>query len=482
MGDNKGGSGRPPPSEMPTVAVENLIDRTTFDPRGFAPNTDDSEDATRIGNFDPTAVPKGEPVSLARPPSLPVRLPPISAEPVVTTEAGDSVQAFRKADLMALAGQGKPFTDSAPTAVFPPPLDLSQPAALAPLPLPKPASLARPEPAPAPPAAPPPPPPPPKLEAPVKLAPIQDQSLFEGFESLRFKGDPTPPPKLEPGLLVEQAPKVRPVDPADVRVTAAESPASPYTTFDIPPALQVVLVPAPMVAAPPKAPIAKVPLAPAVTEAAASSAPKLTLPSPGGSTPPPGSGLPKPKVRSTSTTPKGGTAVDRSLDPVLPPEEPKKKKKERATKVSAPREGLSNDELASAVVTGDAMARAIPLVLMAFTVLAAIAVSIKLFSKDTGPNQTHVQLRFLPMGKQDGPLVKPSMKPSRFEFDTVPPGLLVLYENEVLGRTPFSADLQIELSPSVAAEISSPYYEAWVGELQKGTMGEYKIFALLKPK
>lgn len=477
MADNNGGRGRPPPSEMPTVALENLVDRTTFDPRGFAPPADDSEDATRIGNFDPTAVPKGEPVSLSRPGSLPVRLPQISAEPVPAPEAGDSVQAFRKEDLMALAGGAKPFKDNAPTAVFPPPLDLSQPAALPQLELPKPASLVRPEASPPPPPA---PPPPPKAEpaAPVKLAPIQDQSLFEGFESLRFKGDPTPPPQLAPGLLVEQAPKVRPVDPADVRVTAAEAPASPYTTFDIPPALQVVLVPAPMVAAPPKPP--NVPVAPEA--AAPSAAPKLALPIPRGNTPPPGGGLPKSKVRSTSTTPKGGTAVDRSLDPVVAPEEPKKKKKEKTAKVSAPREGASNEELANAVVTGDAVARAIPLVLMAFTVLAAIAVSVKLFSKDTGPNQTHVQLRFLPIGKQEGPLVKPSMKPSRFEFDTVPPGLLVLYENEVLGRTPFSADLQIELSPSVAAEISSPYYEAWVGELQKGTMGEYKIYALLKPK
>lgn len=500
VADEKDGKRRTPPSEAPTVALEGLVDRTTYDPHGFANGMGLEQEPTRLGSLDaPTRVPVGEPVTLKPLPSYtPATLPPQADPTIAASSEGDTVQAFRKEDLLALATGARPAIDSAPTKVPVPTIDLSTPAALPPVLVSPPVSLPRPEgpllpklEAP-PPAAP--PPPPPKVEPPkppVVKAPIQDQSLFEGFESLRFKDDPDPPPAapepplLDAGLLVEQAPKARPIDPADVRVVGAEAPASPYTTFDIPPALQVVLVPAPVVAAPPK------PAPPAAPEPAVLA--KLKLPGSGSGptapAPPPSAAPPAPRPRATSTTPRGGTPLE-ALDPVLPPEpkkeapkkEPKKKKKEaERERASAPREGASNDELAGAVVTTDAVARMIPIVLMAFTVLAAIFVSIKLFSKD-GPNPTHVQLRFLPIGKQEGPLVKPSMKPSRFEFETVPPGLLVLYNNEVLGRTPFTADLPIELAPSVAAEVSSPYYEAWVGELVKGTLGEYKISAVLKPK
>lgn len=157
-------------------------------------------------------------------------------------------------------------------------------------------------------------------------------------------------------------------------------------------------------------------------------------------------------------------------------------KKGKKKSVGAYREGAQAEDLQRAAATSDSLARIIPVILMVFLLLGAIAVSVRMLRSGEGRNQTHVELRILPIGKGSGPVLRPSEQLTRLNIDTAPPGLLVLYKGEVLGRTPFSVDLPIELLGPAAAEVSSPYYEPWVGEWVPEAKGEFKILATLRPR
>jgi hypothetical protein len=177
--------------------------------------------------------------------------------------------------------------------------------------------------------------------------------------------------------------------------------------------------------------------------------------------------------------------------PTAPAHEPKladvlrevaEEKKGKKKIVGAYREGAQAEDLQRVAATSDSLARIIPVLLMMFLVLGAIAVSVRMFRGGEGHNQTHVELRILPIGKSAGLVLRPSEQLTRLNIDTVPPGLLVLYKGEVLGRTPFSVDLPIELLGPAAAEVSSPYYEPWIGEWVPEAKGEFKILATLRPR
>lgn len=157
-------------------------------------------------------------------------------------------------------------------------------------------------------------------------------------------------------------------------------------------------------------------------------------------------------------------------------------KKGKKKSVGAYREGPQAEDLQRAAATSDSLARIIPVLLMVFLVLGAIAVSVRMLRSGESGNQTHVELRILPIGKGAAPVLRPSEQSTRLNIDTIPPGLLVLYKGEVLGRTPFSVDLPIELLGPAAAEVSSPYYEPWVGEWVPEAKGEFKILATLRPR
>lgn len=156
--------------------------------------------------------------------------------------------------------------------------------------------------------------------------------------------------------------------------------------------------------------------------------------------------------------------------------------KKAKRKVGAPREGVGGEDLHRVAATTDSLARIIPVLLMVGLLLGAIAVGVRMLRRNDTQQATHVELRFLPLGRGAGNVVRPAEAPTRFAIETTPPDLLVLYRGEVLGRTPFVVDLPLTLSGPAVAEVSSPYYEAWVGELQPESGGDYKISAVLRPR
>lgn len=139
---------------------------------------------------------------------------------------------------------------------------------------------------------------------------------------------------------------------------------------------------------------------------------------------------------------------------------------------AAPRAGLRSDQLAGLASATDRISRLIPVVLVILVVLATIAVSLRLFKPEV--RQEHVELRFLALGGT-ATVTRRSETGTQLIIETDPPGLLVLFDRQVLGKTPFTGSIPLELGPTVAVELSSPYFERWLGEVQRGPAGDYTI-------
>ncbi|MCB9654710.1 MAG: hypothetical protein H6729_11330 [Deltaproteobacteria bacterium] len=147
-----------------------------------------------------------------------------------------------------------------------------------------------------------------------------------------------------------------------------------------------------------------------------------------------------------------------------------------------PSEGASAESIRAWTATAHATSKIIPMLLAIFVVLSTIAISIMFFA-GSAKNDLHVRVRFLDVGGNPSTLeLVQGDTPSHIVVETDPPGVLVVFEQTILGRTPCSADLKVKLQDNIGVELDGPYFEPWVGELSRDLAGDFRLTAKLVRK
>jgi hypothetical protein len=154
------------------------------------------------------------------------------------------------------------------------------------------------------------------------------------------------------------------------------------------------------------------------------------------------------------------------LDPFL---------EERPAQRKAPSAGVAALDIHRLAEGAATTAKIIPVILGLFVVLATLMISISLFRTQT-PKTEHVELRFL---EAVGEVPTTTEGGVRVMIETLPPDLLVVHDRQILGKTPLTIDLPIAVGNSVGVELKGPYYEDWIGHVQKSPAGELEIRAEL---
>ena len=55
---------------------------------------------------------------------------------------------------------------------------------------------------------------------------------------------------------------------------------------------------------------------------------------------------------------------------------------------------------------------------------------------------------------------------TRLILETEPPGVLVVYENRILGKTPLDEVLPLAVEGPVGLQLTGPYFKTWLGQVQ----------------
>ncbi|MBK8014947.1 MAG: hypothetical protein IPK13_26820 [Deltaproteobacteria bacterium] len=153
-----------------------------------------------------------------------------------------------------------------------------------------------------------------------------------------------------------------------------------------------------------------------------------------------------------------------------------------AKAMARPSEGASAESIRAWTATAHATSKIIPMLLAAFVVLSTIAISIMFFA-GSPKNDLHVRVRFLDIGGNPSTLeLVQGDAPSHLIVETDPPGVLVVFEQTILGRTPCSASLKVKLQDNIGVELEGPYFEPWVGELSRDIAGDFRLTAKLVRK
>lgn len=126
-------------------------------------------------------------------------------------------------------------------------------------------------------------------------------------------------------------------------------------------------------------------------------------------------------------------------------------------------------------------AKLIPVLIGAFVMFSSVAVVIMLFSGSGSGATEHVTLRFLPVTHPSGEAPNPFLAAPIFTIETEPEGVLVVLDRKILGQTPLTFELPMP-AERVGIELTSPYYETWVGEALREPTGEMRMRAKLKKR
>ncbi len=190
-----------------------------------------------------------------------------------------------------------------------------------------------------------------------------------------------------------------------------------------------------------------------------------------GPLPPP---APRAPVEPPTSTPHAPLLRSAPLPKVLG--ELKARAAERPPPASDP--ALDAGELQRVVATTESVSRLIPVVLLLFLVIATGIVAALLLNSGPPGAQEHVELRFV---TKTGEPVRASATTdsTRISLTTDPPGLLVLHERDVLGKTPLILDLPVRLENPAAIELNSPYFERWATTVSADPSGSYRVQARL---
>ncbi|MCK6551806.1 PEGA domain-containing protein, partial [Myxococcota bacterium] len=158
-------------------------------------------------------------------------------------------------------------------------------------------------------------------------------------------------------------------------------------------------------------------------------------------------------------------------------EEQAEKERERALLTPLQRSETINQHLPGWLRATEGAAKLIPILIAVGVALATIAIVVTLFSRSGTGGTDHVTLRFLPV-QSAGP-ENPSLAPPQVTITTEPAGVLVVLDRKILGPTPLSFELPMK-AEKVGVELTSPYFETWIGEVAREPTGEMRIEAKLK--
>lgn len=150
-----------------------------------------------------------------------------------------------------------------------------------------------------------------------------------------------------------------------------------------------------------------------------------------------------------------------------------------------PREKVGTEDIRRLAAVSSATAKVIPLVMGIFVVVATLIIGLKLFRASGPPKTQHVELRFLTThrGKQTQVFTSEGAPTARVSIETTPADVLVVHNRQILGKTPITVDLPIDLGKEIGVELSGPYYETWISQVPRdATTEEYRIKAELIAK
>lgn len=158
-------------------------------------------------------------------------------------------------------------------------------------------------------------------------------------------------------------------------------------------------------------------------------------------------------------------------------EEQAEKERERALMSPLQRSETINQHLPAWLRATEGAAKLIPILIAAGVAFTTIAIVTMLFTRGGTGGNDHVTLRFLPV--QRASAEPPSLTPPQVRITTDPPGVLVVLDRKILGPTPLTFELPMR-ADKVGVELTSPYFETWIGEVGREPTGEMLIDAKLK--
>jgi hypothetical protein len=156
---------------------------------------------------------------------------------------------------------------------------------------------------------------------------------------------------------------------------------------------------------------------------------------------------------------------------------------EQAKAKRSPREGAHSQDIRRYAASADVTARLIPIILGVFVIVSTLYGMVAIIQSMATKTDEHVELRFLATlnGTPSEMITRQGAKMTRIYIETTPPELIVLHNRAILGKTPITVDLPIELSEEIGVELSSPYYETWISQVKRES-DEYRIRAELTKK
>ncbi len=148
-----------------------------------------------------------------------------------------------------------------------------------------------------------------------------------------------------------------------------------------------------------------------------------------------------------------------------------------------PAEGLDGAKLQHIAATAQSTSKVLPMVLGVMLLVLTVAAFTMLFGGGSGRTE-HVELHFLATDEGLPRLIPPDaeLEPSRLFVETVPEGLIVLYNGKILGTTPTTFELPVSLPNRAGIQLRGPYFSTWVSEIDKNSLGEFHIRATLERK
>ncbi len=156
----------------------------------------------------------------------------------------------------------------------------------------------------------------------------------------------------------------------------------------------------------------------------------------------------------------------------------KASKRDFAAKSSSQPDPHNLDQIQDLARATDNIAKILPTLLGGFVLLATVVLGVLLMSGRSVSTE-HVELYFLSQGPGNGvEYGKQYSTPIVIESD--PPGLMIVHQQELLGKTPLSTTLPVRLPSKISVQLSSPFYDTWFGEVQEELTGEYRIKATLR--
>lgn len=143
----------------------------------------------------------------------------------------------------------------------------------------------------------------------------------------------------------------------------------------------------------------------------------------------------------------------------------------------APPAGRSASRIRRVAETSSSMAKILPMLVFGIVLICTGLVFTRLMGGGDGVTP-HVRLQLL--GLPGGPTPEPdAFVTTHVRIETVPEGVLVFFDDDILGKTPFEADVPYVLPNTLVGRLRGPRFQPWANELERNAAGELVIHAEL---